>query len=145
MILGNLDGIETGIRQLIRDQPLETVQFEWDGQVLTVPTIAELLRIKGILILKRNATRDYLDFVALANSMSDTAVVEAFRHFDSLYPQPNGQSALQQLQVQLAKPLPFDLEDTHLEEYKNLISEWQDWSRVETAAMRVADLLLESL
>jgi hypothetical protein len=28
-ILGNLDGIETGVRQLIRDEPLETVQIEY--------------------------------------------------------------------------------------------------------------------
>ena len=45
----------------------------------------------------------------------------------------------------ILKGIPFDLEDTHLDEYKNLIPEWQDWSSVETAAMRVADLLFESL
>lgn len=39
----------------------------------------------------------------------------------------------------------FDLEDTHLDEYKNLIPEWQDWSSVEAVAMRVAELLFESL
>ena len=145
MILGSLDGIETGIRQLIRDQPLETVRMKCEGQELTVPTMAEILRIKGVLILKRNATRDYLDFVALADAMKDSAVVEALRHFDEIYPQPNGQSALQQLQIQLAKPLPFDLEETHLGEYKNLIPKWQNWSNVEALAARVAELLLECL
>jgi len=70
-ILGNLDGIETGVRQLIRDEPLETTQIERFGQTLTVPTEAEMLRIKGVLILKRNATRDYLDFVALADHMGE--------------------------------------------------------------------------
>lgn len=69
-ILGSLDGIETGVRQLIRDEPLETVQIEYLGQQITVPTEAEMLRIKGVLILKRNATRDYLDFVALADHMT---------------------------------------------------------------------------
>ncbi len=57
-ILGSLDGIETGVRQLIRDEPLETTQIEYRGVKLTVPTEAEILRIKGVLILKRNATRD---------------------------------------------------------------------------------------
>jgi len=145
MILGSLDGIETGIRQLIRDQPLETVRMEYEGQALTVPTLAEILRIKGVLILKRNATRDYLDFVALADAMNDNAVVDALHHFDEIYPQPNGESALQQLQIQLAKPLPFDLEETHLTEYKNLIPKWQDWSNVEAVATRVAELLFECL
>ena len=145
MILGNLDGIETGIRQLIREQPLETVRVRCEGQELTVPTMAEVLRIKGVLILKRNATRDYLDFVALADAMKDAAVIEALRHFDDLYPQPNDQSALQQLQIQLAKPLPYDLEETRLSEYKDLIPKWHDWSKVEAVAARVAELLLEQL
>jgi len=145
MILGSLDGIETGIRQLIRDQPLETVRIRCEGQEVTVPTMAEIMRIKGVLILKRNATRDYLDFVALADAMKDATVVEALQHFDDIYPQPNGQSALQQLQIQLAKPLPYDLEETQLSEYKDLIPKWHDWSNVEAAAARVAELLLEHL
>lgn len=55
-ILGSLDGIETGIRQLIREAPLETIVVEHLGASITVPTAAEILRIKGVLILKRNAT-----------------------------------------------------------------------------------------
>jgi len=145
MILGSLDGIETGIRQLIRDQPLETVRIQIEGQELTVPTMAEILRIKGALILKRNATRDYLDFVALADALGDGAVIEALLHFDEIYPQPNGQSALQQLQIQLAKPLPYDLEGTRLDEYKNLAPQWHDWANVEAVAARVAERLLENL
>lgn len=145
MILGSLDGIETGVRQLIREEPLETTQAECEGEILTVPTLAEILRIKGVLILKRNATRDYLDFVALADAMEDADVVAALGGFDELYPQPNGQSALQQLQIQLAKPLPFDLEETRLDEYKNLVPKWQDWANVESVAARIADLILDHL
>ena len=70
-ILGSLDGIETGIRQLIRLEPLETTQIDCFGEAVTVPTMAEMLRIKGVLILRRNATRDYLDFVALAEALGD--------------------------------------------------------------------------
>jgi hypothetical protein len=65
-ILGSLDGIETGIRQLIRDEPLETAVLDYRGVQLTLPSQAEMLRIKAVLALRRNATRDYLDFVALA-------------------------------------------------------------------------------
>jgi hypothetical protein len=49
-ILGGLDGIETGVRQLIRDEPLETTRIERFGQTLTIPTQTEILRIKGVLI-----------------------------------------------------------------------------------------------
>jgi hypothetical protein len=145
MILGSLDGIETGIRQLMRDRPLETVRLRCEGHDLTVPTMAEILRIKGVLILKRNATRDYLDFVALADAMGNEAVAEALRTFDDLYPQSNNQSALQQLQIQLAKPAPYDLEDTDLREYKDLVPRWHDWSTVESVAAEIADLILAVL
>ena len=130
MILGSLDGIETGIRQLIRQEPLETMMLERLGIQVTLPTLAEILRIKAILILTRNATRDYLDFVALADAMGPMEAWRALQRFDALYPQKNGTSALLQLQVQLGQPLPFDLEQTDLAEYKNLDPKWHAWSRV---------------
>lgn len=80
-ILGSLDGIETGVRQLIRDAPLETAVVDYHGARITVPTEGEILRIKGVLILKRNATRDYLDFVALADHMGDARVALALQSF----------------------------------------------------------------
>ncbi len=132
-ILGSLDGIETGIRQLIREKPLETTVVKFSGQAITVPTKEEILRIKSALILKRNATRDYLDFVALAEQLGEDKTAGALRDLDHYYPQPNGESALQQLQIQLANPLPYDLEETRLAEYKNLAPKWQDWKKVKAA------------
>ena len=138
LILGSLDGIETGIRQLVRDEPLETTVLNYHGEILTVPTEAEILRVKGVLILKRNATRDYLDFVALATHMGDDHVVAALQSFDRLYPQENGESPLQQLQVQLASPVPHDLEEMDLSEYKNLAVQWHDWSRVKAVCAHLS-------
>ena len=130
LILGSLDGIETGVRQLIREKPLETEVIAIAGEKLTVPTRSEMLRIKAVLIVKRNATRDYLDFVALADLLGRQAALDALKDFDGLYPQPNGQSVRQQLQIQLANPMPYDLEGTNLREYKKLRPEYQDWSVV---------------
>lgn len=145
LILGSLDGIETGIRQLIRDEPLETTQVERFGGKLTVPTQAEILRIKGVLILKRNATRDYLDFVALADHLGEEQVVSALRKFDRLYPQPNGESAMQQLQVQLAAPRPYDLEEVNLSEYKNLDPRWHSWAEVEAVSAHCATMIFDQI
>lgn len=50
-ILGSLDGIETGVRQFIRDEPLETAAVDHHGARITIPTEGEILRIKGVLIL----------------------------------------------------------------------------------------------
>jgi hypothetical protein len=144
-ILGSLDGIETGVRQLIRDEPLETTQVEYLGEKLTLPTEAEMLRIKGVLILRRNATRDYLDFVALADHMGADKTVESLRPFDRLYPQPNEESALQQLQIQLANPLPYDLEELNLAEYKNLEPRWRNWQTVKTTCADCATLIFDRI
>ena len=142
-ILGSLDGIETGIRQLIREAPLETTVIKCGGQAIRVPTKAEILRIKGALILRRNATRDYLDFVALADRLGDDPTAKALRDFDRLYPQPNDASALQQLQIQLANPLPYDLEAARLTEYQNLARKWHDWKKVAKACARCAIAIFE--
>lgn len=144
-IPGSLDGIETGVRQLIREEPLETDRVEYLGQKLTVPTKAEILRIKGVLILRRNATRDYLDFAALAERLGPDEVLEALQPFDRLYPQPNDESALMQLQIQLANPLPFDLEEISLTEYKNLDPRWHDWGAVKAVCLRCATLIFERI
>jgi hypothetical protein len=140
-ILGSLDGIETGVRQLIRDEPLQTQEVSIGNIRLIVPTEQEMLRIKGVLILQRNATRDYLDFAALAERLGPQETLQALADFDRLYPQPSGESALQQLHVQLANPLPYDLEQTDLTEYRQLHPRWQDWNRVkEICASLSADL-----
>ena len=139
----SLDGIETGVRQLIRTEPLETTTLQHRNETLTIPTPAEILRIKGVLILKRNATRDYLDFAALSHRIGDQATAEALRPFDRLYQQDNGESALQQLQAQLASPLPYDLEDTELSEYKNLAAQWHDWNEVAAACAHVAVVVFD--
>jgi hypothetical protein len=144
-ILGSLDGIDTGVRQLIRDQPLDTREVAVGEVRLTVPTEAELLRIKAALILRRNATRDYLDFAAPAERVGPDASLSALADFDRLYPQPGGESALQQLHVQLAHPLPYDLEDTDLSEYRRLHASWHDWARVTAVSAGIAAALFRRL
>ncbi|MBR1608184.1 MAG: nucleotidyl transferase AbiEii/AbiGii toxin family protein [Kiritimatiellae bacterium] len=144
LILGSLDGIETGVRQLIREAPLETERIQAGNDFVVVPTRAEMLRIKGVLILRRNATRDYLDFAAMARELGPDGTACALADFDSLYPQPNGQSALQQLLVQLSNPMPFDLDDTDLSDYKRLVPEWQDWAVVASFCSDIAVKVLAS-
>lgn len=142
-ILGSLDGIETGIRQLIRDEPLETVVIRSGDRQITIPSESEILRIKGVLILKRNATRDYLDFVALADHLGDERVALALQSFDRLYRQSSGESPLQQLQVQLASPQPYDLEEAELPEYKSLNPRWHNWHTVAAACAHLATTIFD--
>ena len=138
LILGSLDGIETGVRQLIRKAPLETEEIQRLGVRLRVPTAAEMLRIKAILILRRNATRDYVDLAALGDGMGQRAAAAALIRFDDLYPQSSGESSLQQLCAQLASPLPYDLEQTDLSEYRYLEARWHRWEDVASTCREIA-------
>ena len=130
LILGSLDGIETGVRQITRAEPLESQEISLGNETIMVPTENEILRIKAVLILKRNATRDYLDFAALADHMGYIKTAEALARFDELYPQPNGASAIQQIMVQLGDPKPYDLDIPALKNYKNLDKKWHDWNNI---------------
>jgi len=142
-ILGSLDGIETGVRQLVRAEPLETTIVSVGDQEITIPTEAEILRIKGFLLLRRNAARDYVDFAALAHHIGDASTAAAFERFDRLYPQSNGESALQQMLAQLASPQPYDLEGTALSEYNHLDARWHDWDAIRTVCARAATVIFD--
>ena len=116
----------------------------WVGdQKLTIPTEAEILRIKGFLLLRRNATRDYVDFAALARRLGETLTATAFERFDRLYPQDSGESALQQMLAQLSSPLPYDLEGTVLSEYNHLEARWHDWEAICTVCGRAATVIFD--
>jgi hypothetical protein len=138
-------GVLTGIRQLIRGKPLETQTLEWRGRSIRLPTPAEMLRIKSVLILKRNATRDYLDFLAMYGKLGGDGAADALRPLDELYPQENGESPLQQLIVQLAEPLPYDLEETRLSEYKRLVPKWHNWKAVKRECAACAAFIFDAL
>jgi hypothetical protein len=106
------------------------------GQQLHAPTTREL-RCVG--------PGDYLDFAALADRIGDEDTVAALRSFDDIYPQPNGESALQQLHIQLASPLPYDLSSVQLSIYKNPAPRWHDWSAVELVCAASAILIFDRI
>ncbi len=143
LILGSLDGIETGIRQLIRTDPLETVEMVCHGEKVVVPTIEETLRIKAVLILKRNALRDYLDFAAIGASLGHDGIARAMSSFDELYPQDNGQSATQQLLAQLSNPLPGDLGKEGTAIFSGLAEDLQEWSAVSDRCRSIGAMLFD--
>src|SRR5260370_30775213 len=68
IILGELGDIESCVRQLIRNRPLEVTEVTLpSGHALRVPTPDEILRIKEHLIVRWNQVRDYLDEAALSD------------------------------------------------------------------------------
>jgi hypothetical protein len=150
LILGRLDGIETGIRNLVRRRPLEVEQVSVGNRRLRVPTLQEIVRIKAWLCLIRNATRDYLDFVALADRLGESQAVDVVLGMDEYYADqigPGGLRVATQVAKQLAEPRPGDLSEVDLASYRKLDRRWRDWGTVADAcgriAMRVLDRLVE--
>lgn len=148
LILGSLDGIETGIRQLIRTRPLEVEEFEGPGGPIRVPTLAEMLRIKSWLVLRRNATRDYLDVVALADRLGSEEAAQTALELDAYYDDQRGSGGRRiatQLARQLAEPAPYDLSDVDLPTYRRLEPRWRDWNEVTAASGALAAGMLTLL
>jgi hypothetical protein len=110
-----------------------------------VPTLEEILRIKAWLALRRNATRDYLDLVALTEHMGRREAAGVIVGMDEYYEDqlgPGGLRIATQLARQLAEPAPYDLSDIDLARYRQLDDRWRDWENVEdTARSLAADML----
>jgi hypothetical protein len=123
MILGHFQGVETGIRQLMRSQPLETKKVNVEGNEIMVPRPEEMLPAKGWLVLTRNALRDYIDTAALSHFLGRERSSEALKKFDhysrDIY-QKGVVSPLLQLARQLSDPSPYDLDDIDVKNYKGI-------------------------
>ena len=141
LILGNFQGVRTGIRQLIRKRPLETTVVRG----LRIPTIEEILRIKAYLIVRRNTTRDFVDFVALFDHLGFEKSLDALSTLDDLYPQEGEELLSRQLAIQLAEPKPWDLIQTNLSHYKALKKPYTDWNEVKRRSGAIGLRILESL
>ena len=137
-----------GIRNLIRRRPLEVEEMNAGERTLRVPTLEEILRIKGWLCLVRNATRDYLDFAALADRLGDERAAEVVLGMDAYYADQlgaGGRRVATQLAKQLADARPFDLSDVDLRSYRRLTRRWQNWETVSDLCRRVAVRVLDAV
>ncbi len=137
LILGEMDGMLTGIRQLRRSQPLETEVVAG----LRVPTLAEMARIKAWLLATRHTVRDYLDAVVLLERLGEPGLRAALFPLDELYPQPTGASVLAEVAERLAAAAPSDKASVELATYKGLRPPWNDWEHLARTGRRWAPVV----
>ena len=146
IVLGELGGIETGLRQLIRRAPLETEVYRLpNGSEIVIPTLAETLRIKAFLAVKRNQVRDYLDIAALAATAGVERAGAVLAGIDAYYADqaPAEGTVAAQVAAQLADPQPKDSRATkQLAAYKGLAARWHDWRQVKQVCRAVAGAML---
>ncbi|MGB4810138.1 MAG: hypothetical protein WBP39_11640, partial [Candidatus Phosphoribacter baldrii] len=109
-LLGSLDGVEAGLRQLRRTRAVEVEEVRVGTRVLRVPTLPECLRIKAFLVVQRNQVRDYLDTVALADRLGLPHSAAVLADLDSYYSdRSDGPDAVVTAVVQrLSEPNPRD-------------------------------------
>jgi hypothetical protein len=148
VILGNLDGIEAGVRQMIRKAPLEVTEISVpSGGEVTVPTIEETLRIKAFLIVRRNQTRDYLDLAALTGCIGVDRAAEVLTRIDDYYADQHeeGDGIASQLVRQLSNPQPADSSVIdQLSSYRRLRQHWSNWSAITDVLGEIAIRMLDS-
>lgn len=147
-LLGSLDGVEAGLRQLRRVRPIEVEMVDVDGHPLRVPTLEECLRIKAYLVVQRNQVRDYLDTVALTDRLGRESAVSTVLGIDGYYADRSGEpdSVLTVLVQRLSEPNPRDTRVTgQLSSYKGLVPRWHDWAAVVADCTALADAVVERL
>jgi hypothetical protein len=144
MVLGSVDGIGAGLRNLRRSVPLETTEVSVRGGRIRLPTIGETLRIKTFLVVDRNATRDYLDVAALSVSLGLRKSAMALERMNEIYSEFAGEGGdmLTSALVKLAAPDPYDLTEVDLTEYKGIIAPWNNWRAVQTQCASLAAAIL---
>lgn len=143
IILGDLGDIESGVRQLIRNVPLEVTEVALpSGRKIRVPTPDEALRIKGYLVVRRNQVRDFLDVTALSERYGIPHAAGVLSRIDRYYSDqrpPEAEGVATQLARQLADPRPADSRMIgQLGRYKALDARWTDWRIVTEVCRSVA-------
>ncbi len=94
----------------------------------------------------RNATRDYLDFAALADRLGEAGAAAVVAGMDDYYRDqvgPGGRRVATQVAKQLAEPRPFDLSEIDLQSYRRIEQRWQDWGAVADHCRKVAVKVLD--
>ncbi len=145
LILGSIGGVEVGFRQMRRSATIETVTHMTPAGPLVIPTLDEMIGMKAYLAYSRNATRDYVDFAALASCTDQPQVLASLRRSDQRYGELQAHSVGLEIAKALAEPAPYDWDAVDLTAYKGIQPPWTDWTKVAAISTHFGVLLGESL
>jgi hypothetical protein len=136
LILGALNGVPVGFRQMIRPVPVATAEIQTPVGPIVVPTLDEVLGMKAYLAYSRNATRDFVDFAALSTCLDDDAVIASLLLSDQRYGLLQTDSVALEIAKTLAEPNPYDLDTIDLSSYKGIRPPWNNWPHCESICKR---------
>jgi hypothetical protein len=121
---------------MIRKLPVETCEVATRFGQLVLPTLDELLGMKAYLAYSRRATRDFIDFAALASCLGESDVLASLLRSDERYGELQSDSVSLEIAKALSEPLPFDLDSIDLRVYKGIKSPWDEWPHIESVCRR---------
>ncbi len=145
LILGSLDGIAVGYRQLRRAMPLETQEIQTPEGVLIVPTLEELLRIKAFLAYERDYTRDFVDFAELSCLLPDEEVVNILNGLDERFRWEKQPSMIMEVTKALLRCEPHDNATHGFSTLRLLHPKFDSWEQVRVRCQELGDRLLIKL
>ena len=119
LVLGEIDHMDAGLRNLRRSAPLETTTIKAPNGL-------------------------NLDVAALSHKLGLPSSVKTLQRMNELCSEFAGEGGdmIMTVIVKLASPNPYDLTDVNLAEYKGIIAPWNDWRAVENQCRFVAVALL---
>ena len=141
LILGSLDGVEVGFRQLRRNTPMETLELQTPDGPLTIPTLEELLRSKAFLLYSRNAARDFLDFAELSLLIPEQDVVRVLADIDARFAWEKQPSILLGIIKSLLHPEPADFDPAVFDAFRWLAPRLRTWPEIQSRCRNMGQLL----
>jgi hypothetical protein len=142
VILGSLDGIEVGLRQIRRTKPMKTITIRTSNGEWTIPTYGEALNEKAAMVAVRGATRDFLDVIALVRAAKDRrAVIDNLLRLDEDFEGLQQHSILLSVAQHLCHPEPADLHSMDLSNYKGLSGDLTSWSVIRDECIQLGQEL----
>ncbi len=141
LILGALNDIEVGYRQLRRSIPLETLEIELPNGTLFIPTLNEFLRVKAFLLYDRNYTRDFVDFAELTCLLKTKEVVTALLSLDEKFAWQKQPSVILEVAKNLVNPKPHDSSTHGFETLRLLTPKLHTWDEVSNKCQEIGKAL----
>ena len=146
VILGSIDGVDVGFRQIRRKKPLATTVIKTPRGDWKVPTFGEMLNLKAAMVAVRTKTRDFVDLVALFEAAeNEEKAIDNIMKIDTDFEGLQSHSLLLSLSQHLSFPSPDDLGSVDLSNYKGLSKKYQDWNIIRTRCQKMADMIIARL
>jgi len=145
LILGSIQGVEIGFRQLRRNTPFDTVLVKTANGDLVVPTLDEMLLTKAFLTYNRNCTRDFVDFAELACLKMDADVVDTLSKMDDKFAWERQPSVVLGVLKTLLHAQPADIDTHGYSTFRWLAPRLTSWEQVQEKCRAIGNLLAKRI